>query len=121
MNTGEIAAEYRLSHWARIMKERKESGLSIKAYCKDAGFHENSYFYWQRKLREAACERLAGTQTGLAGAGFAEVRPVQSTMLLPGNSAGQICIETGGYKITAGNGYPTEAIAALLRELTKPC
>jgi hypothetical protein len=31
MNTREVAAEYRLSHWAQIMRERKESGLSIKA------------------------------------------------------------------------------------------
>ena len=61
MNTREIAAEYRLSHWAQIIKERQASGLSVKQYCKDAGFHENIYFYWQRKLREAACEQLVPT------------------------------------------------------------
>ena len=58
MNTREIAAELRLSHWAKIMQDRNESGLSIKEYCKTAGFHENIYFYWQRKLREAACQNL---------------------------------------------------------------
>ena len=54
MNTREIAEEYRLSHWAEIMKDRTASGLSIKNFCKAAGFHENVYYYWQRKLREAA-------------------------------------------------------------------
>ena len=62
MNTREIAAEYRLSHWAQVMRERSESGLSIKAFCENAGFHENIYYYWQRKLRESACERVAGFQ-----------------------------------------------------------
>jgi len=54
MNTREIAGGYRLTHWAQIMHERQESGMSIKAYCKQQGFHENVYYYWQRKLREAA-------------------------------------------------------------------
>ena len=57
-NTQYIAEAFRLSHWAAIMHERKESGLSIKAFCELRGFHKNVYFYWQRKLRAAACEAL---------------------------------------------------------------
>jgi transposase-like protein len=53
-NTREIAAEYRLRHWAGIMQERSESGKSIKSYCETVGIHQNTYHYWQRKLREAA-------------------------------------------------------------------
>jgi putative transposase len=56
INTREIAAGYRLGHWAEIVRERSESGLTIKAFCESAGLHENTYFYWQRKLRESACE-----------------------------------------------------------------
>jgi putative transposase len=58
VNTREIAAEYRLSHWAQIMQERVQSGLSIKAFCGQIGICHNTYFYWQRKLREAACREL---------------------------------------------------------------
>ena len=54
INTREIAEEYRMGHWTQIMRERSESGLSITAYCKSIGIHPNRYFYWQRKLREAA-------------------------------------------------------------------
>jgi len=64
VNTRDIAADYRLAHWARIMQERVDRKLSIRAYCEETGIHENTYFYWQKKLREAAC---AGMQTaGLA-------------------------------------------------------
>lgn len=55
MNTRDIAAEYRLAHWAQVMRDRTDKGLTIHAYCEETGIHENTYFYWQRKLREAAC------------------------------------------------------------------
>jgi putative transposase len=59
MSTREITTEYRLRHWAGILQERVASGMSIKEFCKTSGIHENVYYYWQRKLREAACEELA--------------------------------------------------------------
>ena len=61
INTREVAEEYRMSHWAQIMRERIESGLSIKAFCRQMGICGNTYFYWQRKLRKAACEALLPT------------------------------------------------------------
>jgi len=58
MNTQMIAKEYRLSQWAEIIKARNESGKSIKKFCEDAGISKHTYFYWQRKLREEACNEL---------------------------------------------------------------
>jgi transposase-like protein len=63
INTREIAVEYRLAHWVKIMQERSDSGLSIKAYCESISLHQNVYYYWQRKLREAACQSLVNTQS----------------------------------------------------------
>jgi putative transposase len=61
MNTRDIASEYRLAHWSQVMRDRADKGLSIKAYCEEAGIHENTYFYWQHKLREAACTGIQAT------------------------------------------------------------
>ena len=58
MNTRGIAVENRLSHWARIMQERNDSGMSIRGFCEREGYHENVYYYWQSKLREAVCQEL---------------------------------------------------------------
>ena len=63
MDTRKIAASYRLTHWAGIPRERQASGMSIRAYCKTEGICENVYYYWQRKLLEAACQELQGTIT----------------------------------------------------------
>jgi len=123
MNTKAIKEEYRLAHWAGIISERRGSGLSIKAYCKNAGFHSNIYYYWQRKLREAACEELgkAGSEeSSITPVSFTEVKLVKS----PWNNAhpastlhSQVSIEAAGVRITAGEEYPADKLAALLREL----
>lgn len=116
MNTREIATEYRLGHWAQITKERVESGQSIRAYCQGAGIHENVYYYWQRKLREAACEQI-----GLPG--FSEVRITerqpQGEPTSPGH--GQMRIEVNGLQITVDGGYPIEQLSALLKKLSELC
>ena len=126
MNTNDIAAEYRLTHWATIMREREESGLSIKAYCKNAGFHENRYFYWQKKLRNTACEEIAKIQDRtacMAPHGFTEVK-LPGRPYLPTSDAacqGHICVETAGMRITADSAYPVAQLAELLREAGRPC
>ena len=125
MNTREIAGEYRLSHWARIMKERAESGLNIRAYCNREGFHENVYYYWQRKLREAACEQMVKKHneeetTSLAISGFTEVKVANEASALLNNPPDTaLHIEIGGVKITADSSYPAENLAALLKALLR--
>ena len=64
-NTREIAKEYRLSHWAQVMQERVTSGMSVKEYCKHIGICGNTYFYWQRRLREAACGQVIEEESAL--------------------------------------------------------
>lgn len=59
MDTRKIATEYRLTQWAKIIQARQESGLNIKQFCEAQGIKSHIYFYWQRKVREAACTGLA--------------------------------------------------------------
>ena len=126
MNTRDIAAGYRLQRWVGIIRECKESGLSVKAFCANAGFHENSYYYWQKRLREAACESLAGSRgdtAALLPPGFAEAK-LQGQLSLPSATAAgqaQVCVEAAGVRLTATGEYPADKLAALLRELRQPC
>ena len=123
-NTRTITKEYRLAHWAGIMREREGSGLSIKAYCEGAGFPENQYFYWQRKLREAACEELTpqGKATNLTPV-FAEVKLAAQPMFNTSAAIPQshVCIEAGGARLIAGSEYPVSKLAELLRVVSREC
>jgi hypothetical protein len=131
VNTREVAAEYRLTHWAQIMQERNKSELSIRAYCKQIGICENTYFYWQRRLRKAACGQLskfeAEQKRGIEPC-FVEVEVAEQPVLpalpapsTPASLPSQLHIKTGGVQITADSTYPPEQLAALLRELRRPC
>ena len=124
MNTREIAVEFRLNHWAEIVQERNESGLSIRAYCEHAGIHENTYYYWLKKLRETACTELAevhGNKPGITAMGFTEVvLPAQpESLLAAATNENQISIEVAGMRIVAGCGYPTAKLAELLQGVSR--
>jgi hypothetical protein len=109
------------------MRERKESGLSIRAYCESAGYHENIYYYWQRKVREAVCGEMrrepSKAARSLKSAGFVEAKLAERDAL-PTPAVewqSQICVDAAGVRITAGGEYPVCKLAALLRELVRPC
>jgi hypothetical protein len=114
MNTREIAEEYRLSHWAAKMQERQQFGLSIKAYCEQQGFHENVYYYWQRKLREAACAELVAKEqaTDLVPAGWARLTTDESVSLEQA-----LTIEINGCCVAVTAETDSELLAKVCRAL----
>jgi len=124
MNSREFTAEYRMTHWAQLLQERNTSGLSVKDFCMDKGITRNTYFYWQKKLREAACVRLAegnSKTTDLTVQSFAEVRLPESSAQTASIQPDQLCVESGLCRVTAGPGYPIEYLATLLREVLRLC
>ena len=40
----EIRRQVRLSQWSARVREREESGLSVKAYCKQTGIAAKTYY-----------------------------------------------------------------------------
>ena len=120
MDTREVAAEYRLSHWAGIIKERRESGLSVRAYCKTTGRHENTYFYWQKKLREAACNGMlsaeAAKKTPAIPAGWAVCETADAEQ-----KGDFLYIEIGKSKIKVTAGTGQELLSKVCRTLAELC
>jgi len=121
MNTREIASELRLSHWAQIMRERSASGMSIRGYCKSTGICENVYYYWQRKLREAACDELVVAQSkqekALVPTGWAVCKAAETEM--PQRSP--LIIEIGGCRIAVEADADLELLARTCRMLKSLC
>ena len=129
MNAKEFATEYRMTTWAQALQERAANKESIKTFCERRKVSRNTYFYWQRKLREKVCEQLVdrqGTtkQQSLAAPGFTEVQ-LREPSAPPGRAGAvkpsRISVEIKGAKISADSTYPPEQLAALCRELVRPC
>ena len=54
MNTKLATSRMRTGQWADIIKDCKESGLKVDDYCAQHSLSRNAYFYWLRKVKEAA-------------------------------------------------------------------
>ena len=138
MNTRTIASEYRLQHWAGIIKESKESGLSIRTYCKNVGIHENTYFYWQKKLREAVYNEMVkeqGKRTGLIPSkqhqespGAEHLTPVKWVEVNTKDSSSteaanntNIKISRDGWTVTIGTNVDTYLLTETLRAVSRAC
>lgn len=110
MNTKSITAECRLAHWTQVMHDRADKGLTIRAYCQSVGIHENTYFYWQHKLREAASttkEKTSPVPKGWATLSVSE-KSAQPESLT---------IEVGGCRITVCAETNPELLAKVCRAL----
>ena len=119
MNTREIAVEFRLTHWAQIMQERVDSGMTIRAYCKAKGMGLNTYFYWQKKLREAAAQQLTAAaqceQQALVPSGWASV-----TEEVASQPQG-LTLRIGGAEIELRQGYDEALLASVIKTLSGSC
>ena len=62
MKISEVKKEYQLQEWSGMLREQKESGLSVKQWCQERGLAEHIYYYRLRKLRQAACTALEQAQ-----------------------------------------------------------
>ena len=51
-----ITHQVRAEHWARILNECMNSGMSKTAWCRANGISEKQFFYWQRILRRESYE-----------------------------------------------------------------
>jgi len=123
-----MTAELRLSRWAQIMRERTESGLSVKAYCEKEGIHQNSYFYWQKKIREAVGGQMIDLRDNqsprnLERTSFLEVKATKTisemVSLENSNQNKNLQIEIGEARINADSVYPVDKLIKLLRGLMR--
>ena len=124
MTSKEMTVKLRMSHWAQVMKDRAESGLSVKKYCEKMGIHENSYFYWQKKLREAVGGQIIEAQANMMQpnipqSGFVEVR-VPEALSRVGNCYNKgISIDLSGVHISTDSVYPVDKLIKLLKGLVR--
>ena len=58
MDTKQVARQYRLKKWSALITERQTSCLNVHAFCKERNIKENIYYYWLKRIREAACKSM---------------------------------------------------------------
>lgn len=71
-----IRQQVRLNQWSAMVQEGEDSGLSVKAFCKQAGIATKTYYYRLRRLREATIRQA---QSGAVQATMSQPELVQYT------------------------------------------
>lgn len=57
MNTKLATRQIRLNEWTAIIKDCRASGQKVDIYCEQHGLSRNAYYYWLRKVKEAALKQ----------------------------------------------------------------
>ena len=140
MRVQEIKKQIKLSEWAEHIKSHNESGLSVREWCAGNGITPSTCYYRIKRVREEFAESIEpkglllpasgldaqGQQRGLpvvkrtVSPIFAEVDLTEMTPICT-SPTDSVCIETSSLRITAGNGYPTDKLAEILRLAVLPC
>lgn len=101
MDTKLVTKQIRLREWAEVIKDCKSSGLKVDDYCSQHGLSRDAYYYWLRKVKEAA----------LLQAGFVEMPAVRSG---PSGFIPQMQIKIGDIEIDINKDTPGELISSVL-------
>ena len=113
MDTKKVTTEYRLSQWMQVIQKRQNSGQTIKDFCQEEGINRNLYFYWQKKLRNAACTELEETELkNIVPHGWMQLGPQQNQAI---NQA--LEIEINGCRITVNAATDPELLKKVCHTL----
>ena len=58
MDSEMMARQYKLNKWTEIIRECRSSGLTIANWCKVNSVTPSNYYYWLKRVRQAACDSL---------------------------------------------------------------
>lgn len=123
MDVKKVTREHRLQHWIQIIKECHQSGKTVKGWCAQQGINVKSYYYWQKQIRESACNGLlVCQQTGKEA--IAVTKPVFTELNLPEtrrNAGTAVTIRFHEAVIEIQNGTDASVIENALRALKSLC
>jgi len=107
----------RLREWSDVLRRRRESGLTVRAYCDENGINEKTYYYWQNKVRQATCEQISNHPNvygSLVPSGWAQISTVPQ-------QEETLAIEIGSARIMAGKNTSSELLEKVCRVLVSLC
>ena len=103
-----LNGQNKLALWAGRISECRNSGMTVKTWCKANGVCEQTYYKWQRRLFE-----MAQAQQEVQ---FADVTPVRSSAC--GNVA--VTVRIAGAEADIHSGADSATVETVLRIL-KSC
>jgi len=101
-------------YWRAAISEQRRSGQSVRAYCRDGGLSEASFYAWRRELKQRRTVRAQKTpqRTG-RGARFVPVRLAAGSVSPPGFTSIEVALPSGAVLRLPSSTEP-ERVATML-------
>ncbi len=64
MDSTTLTRQVKLEKWTEMIRERNESGLTIAQWCTKHSINQAKYYYWLKRVRQAACDQLPAISSG---------------------------------------------------------
>lgn len=74
MDVQKISNHVRMQKWMTIIDECSKSELSVKTWCRQNDISEQSYYYWLKKIRTQAVQKVSNKEIS-----FSPI-PIQNVM-----------------------------------------
>jgi hypothetical protein len=120
MTVKETAHAYKLRQWTELICDCKTSGKSVTAWCAEHSINVKTYYYWQKRVREAACEKMEKANLPMVPTGgvpaFAEYRQLERK-----EASSAITLHISGATIEIHNGADASIITNTLNALKNIC
>ena len=112
MNTKLATRQILLNEWAAIIKDCKASGQKVDIYCEQHGLSRDAYYYWLRKVKEAALKQAGFVELP---APVPEQEPVKTIDKGTSSFKTQMIIKINGIEFCVNDNSPSELISRVLK------
>ena len=109
--------QIKLEQWKHFVYECRHSELTVKEWCEKNHINEQTYYRWQKKVRESGTANSAVAMTEHTDITFAEYRSSAYTEV----SGTAVTIHIGRIRLDIRNGADSETIESAMRAISKLC
>jgi transposase-like protein len=127
MDTHKATNKLRAAHWTRVLQEHAQGKESVKEFCEARGFAPNTYYYWQRKLRETMLQGMSEQQFGMSTvpSGWLRLETSSADAKAEGENAprdgSSLCVAIDGFRIEIDERTSPELLMKTLRAIKAVC
>lgn len=107
MDTKLATRQIRIQQWVAIIKDCKNSGLKVDAYCQQNDISRDAYYYWLLKVKE----------TALPQSGFVEIDASLKHPVVNDKPKSQLVTNINGIKLSINDGVSMDLLSQVIQGL----
>ena len=125
MKVQEVKRQLRLQEWAEQIKECKQSGSTVREWCKGNGVSLKTYYNRMKRVREElldAIDNESALQLSSRVGGSTPQRlgtPVFAALPIPRMDIAAVTVQIGPHVAEIHNGAEAETVESVLRTLAR--